>query len=272
MVGHLFCFLTGEKSQHGGLATLQELSIKKIPNNQWFDLHPQLQQCLFPPRYYSAIQSFKTHCREYFRRRMEQQADLKDLFRRQQRQSLLRPKNCNVFKNVLDWKDALKLGDHIVVYTEQVYHHGIFIGENRVIHVIDETPAINECSLNKFIDMGGYRDTLYGIVNHVIHEGTSEDAFHDATINHAKFCLEHLAATKFRKYDVISNNCECFVWYIITGGAVEGYSEQSKIVSMLILDELKKSKRDGKITVAHALVVGFFLFTISRAATTSSIC
>ena len=216
-----------------------------------------IQQCLYPEKYHRAIASFQICCRSYFCRRMARQAEFIDLFDRQKRRQLLCPSNCSTFKIQYKWVEELKLGDHIVVYTDLVFHHGIYMGhcfermENFVMHVVaDNNPAIQECTLSNFIDMGGSRDVLYGIVHHQIllqdgmdakAKAKAEDDFRKATVDYARYYKTDLAESEFRIYDVVNNNCECFVWYVFTAGAFNFSEEVLKIIK-LVHDELRYNR------------------------------
>ena len=174
---------------------------------------------------------------------MERQAEFSDLFRRQRRQQLLMPSNCTVFDDQFAWHERLQPGDHIVVYTDLVYHHGIYLGNRWVIHVVDHCPAIQQCPLKDFVRMAGRRDGTYGIVHHVVSDGVAEELHRKATVEFATFCLNHLSATEFRTYDEFTNNCESFVWFVFSGGTVK-CSEEALRISQWILDQLKQKHEE----------------------------
>lgn len=95
-------------------------------------------------------------------------------------------------------------GDHIKVKRKGYYHHGIDVGENRVIHFTGEPgqksgAEIKETSLEDFL-FGGKLE----IVSYSICLPTEE------TINIAK---SFLGATG---YNLIFNNCEHFARYCKT--------------------------------------------------------
>ena len=218
---------------------LDELAVHCVPFDQWSCLSIHLQQYLFPVRYHSAFQRLQRRWRAYRRWRMEVQLEFKTLLHRQDRIELLLPDYCVVYSNSLEWSNALKPGDHIVVYTDIVFHHGIFIGNNEVIHVINKQPASQLCSLIDFIAMVGKRDELYGIVKHILPDAVTEEAFRHNIVQYAQHCLVHSANSDFLIYDELTNNCEHFVWWVFTGGIVK-YPSSINIARMAIsTDDLR---------------------------------
>jgi hypothetical protein len=248
---------------------LQELSIRSVPNSVWFRLEICIQQCLFPSRYHRSIRLFQNRSRAYFRYRMERQAEFTDMFKRQNRYKFLVPSNCDVFSNPINWTLALARGDHFAVFTGDVFHHGIYIGGGRAVHVVvDARPALRECPLADFGDSArgpgsrGGSERGFCIVRHPVPSTVTEEDYREATVQFALYCLEHLAQSEFRDYDLIENNCECFVWYVFTGGAGK-YSEQAHKTLMLLLSDAKKAPQDG-LSPAHIAIVGLSSRHISR--------
>ena len=240
---------------------LSELAVHRVPRQQWSGLSTHVQQCVVPARYHSAFQRLQCRWRVYRQWRMAKNDEFADLFRRQRRQELLIPSNCTVLPDPFAWYDLLRPGDHIVVYTDLVYHHGIYVGNRTVIHVVGSCPAIQQCTLNDFVAMAEQREGTYGIVHHIVPDDVDEVLYREATVKYATYCLEHLAATEFYTYDALTNNCEHFVWWVLTGGAVK-YSAQAQQISSLLRDDLQRKR--GEFGKAHMTVLGVSLAASSR--------
>ena len=123
------------------------------------------------------------------------------------------------------------------------------------------TPAIQQCSLAHFVRIVGVRDGLYGVVCHPIPCGVTEEEFRTATVAFATFCIEHLAASEFHTYDIIKNNCECFVWFVFTGGAFK-YSPEVFAMIKLVHEELRQNTTN--FGPANATVLGMSCFILSK--------
>lgn len=100
---------------------------------------------------------------------------------------------------------SLKLGAHLVVFRTLYTHHGIYIGNNKVINY-SGTPmspldgVVTEVSLEKFVGKDQFCVQ------------THADAFpHEEIVKRAKMCLgEH-------NYNLVTNNCEHFANWCCIG-------------------------------------------------------
>ena len=98
-------------------------------------------------------------------------------------------------------------------------------------------------------------------VHHPIPFGVTEEEFRAATMAFATFCVEHLAASEFHIYDIIKNNCECFVWFVFTGGAFK-YSPEVFAMIKLVHEELRQNTTN--FGPANATVLGMSCFILSK--------
>ena len=123
-----------------------------------------------------------------------------------------------VVRNLLDssqprWKytdtDNLYKGAHIFVSQKRLgvkyQHHGIYIGDSRVIHFLEGKKGICEISLEKFCRSS--RNKRYGII-HSNRKGTR-----DKVVKRAKKAMKE---RKF-KYSLLFENCEHFANYCRSG-------------------------------------------------------
>lgn len=108
----------------------------------------------------------------------------------------------------------LNIADHIFIQRKKIYHHhGIFAGNNRVIHISQSQPGqgkqgstLLEHDWEKFLTKNPGVITLRMYALHRDRESIIENA-------------RQLVDKKFRrgKYDIIKMNCEAFPHYIWTG-------------------------------------------------------
>jgi hypothetical protein len=174
---------------------------------------------------------------------MNESSQLKDLFRKEKRQELLRPNSCKVYSSIRGTQD-LKQGDHIAVFTGNVFHHGIYLGGYSVAHLVsDSTPAIQKCSLEVFIAMGCDKIHIC-----LMSYDNLPDKIRDAITQLSLFCLKNPTYHKFMEYNAIDNNCEHFVTFIITGGNTR-HSFQVSTIGKLVDAQLKESK--NQFNLAH---------------------
>lgn len=105
----------------------------------------------------------------------------------------------------------LRKGDHIRIARHGVYtHHGIYIGEGRVIHYTGDAlnkrgASIRETSLHEFL--GGGTESAVEVVKY----GRCDQ--YDVVINRAKSRLGE------NGYSLFGNNCEHFAFWCKTGRA-----------------------------------------------------
>ena len=93
----------------------------------------------------------------------------------------------------------------------------------------------------------GERENHIGIVDH----GLSAELLIEA-VNLVYLCLQSPKFFRFAEYDYLSNNCEHFVCFIVTGGNVRE-SFQSQTLGRLLIEDLNESK--GQFTIAYAALV-----------------
>ncbi|MFR8044216.1 lecithin retinol acyltransferase family protein [Clostridium butyricum] len=97
---------------------------------------------------------------------------------------------------------SLDLADHLFVQRVGYTHHGLYVGDGKVIHYLQE--CIREDSLETFAD--GAR----------IHKKSIDDS----PISYSKKECINRAYRRFRedKYNLLTNNCENFVRWCRSGG------------------------------------------------------
>ena len=177
---------------------------------------------------------------------MNDSSQFRDLFRQEKRQELLRPESCKVYSSIRG-THKLDQGDHIVVFTGDIFHHGIYLGDFLVAHLVsDSTPAIQKCSLEEFIAMG-----CGGLHICIMSHNNLPDEIRKAIVQLSLLCLKNPAYHKFNEYNAIDNNCEHFVTFIITGGNIR-HSFQVSTIGQLIMKDLKESK--GQFTLAYTAI------------------
>ena len=104
-------------------------------------------------------------------------------------------------------------GDHIRVKTEQLYHHGIYIGDEQVIQFggpfdmfkKPETIIVEKVSIEEFLN-GGFLEVKVFDRKESKLKKTSEEIVEKA-----------LSMIGTGGYDLLRNNCEHFVNYCIFG-------------------------------------------------------
>lgn len=112
-------------------------------------------------------------------------------------------------------KSGLQIGDHLLVCRNLYTHHGLYIGEHRVIHYAGLADGLRKDivkidTLEDFIGEMGKSGLT--ICPHPQRQFSAQDS-----VLRAKGCLGE------DKYNVIFNNCEHFVNWCIEG---ENYSPQ----------------------------------------------
>lgn len=114
---------------------------------------------------------------------------------------------------------GLRPGDHLIVVRGGYSHHGVYVGNRRVVHFTGEPLAkkgahIEEEDLRVFF--GGC--TSVGVVEHA-------DALpSDEILARARSCLGSGEGT----YDLLINNCEHFATWCVTGHAHSSQVEPAK--------------------------------------------
>ena len=105
----------------------------------------------------------------------------------------------------------LYIGAHLITPRTGYTHHGIYYGDNQVIHysgfneMFDNNGVVEIIALEKFKKP---KDKDYG---YVIKEHTNRVYFGEECVKRAKLKLGE------REYCLITNNCEHFVYWCITG-------------------------------------------------------
>lgn len=105
----------------------------------------------------------------------------------------------------------LRPGDHVAVRRAGYTHHGVCAGGDRVIHFSDENGIANKLSakvietpLDGFLQGGG--------LLRAFHRRTSPPA---VVIQRAEAVMR--GDRRWRPYSLVSNNCEHFATYCVTG-------------------------------------------------------
>lgn len=111
-------------------------------------------------------------------------------------------------------KRKLKIGDHLVVNRIGYDHHGIYIGEEKVIHYSGspsnlKNAIIEETSLDKFIEVTIAGETFP--CKTLIKEEKYGKFSRKEVVKRAKSRIGE------RQYNLITNNCETFCNWCITG-------------------------------------------------------
>lgn len=142
------------------------------------------------------------------------------------------------FSHAID-KSKLKPGDHIYVYNSWLgySHHGIYTGDNRVIHfaggaeqggwfssgssVAKSSAKIQACTLDEFLNGNQLRLVAYdadSLARRIKRSGcchikASRNV--EEVLKEAEYYLQNPA--KWGRYNLITNNCEHFAYYCKTG-------------------------------------------------------
>ncbi|KAL5564057.1 hypothetical protein UlMin_033804 [Ulmus minor] len=189
------------------------------------------------------------------------------------------------FSNKID-KDELKPGDHIYAYRNLHFysHHGIYVGENRVIHftrtqVDTETSKSNiqsckECGYNPKIHLGVVVCCLDCFL-----KGHSRRRF-DYNVSSAHFAYKRsgTCSTKpcdapdvvvlrayqmltekdnaFGDYDLFYNNCESFAIYCKTGHSTSIQVSSMKFKAKMAFEDLTQQSLSVKNVVKTLSKVG----------------
>ncbi|KAL5568140.1 hypothetical protein UlMin_024715 [Ulmus minor] len=158
----------------------------------------------------------------------------------------------------------LKEGDHIYAYRNLLAysHHGIYVGENRVIHYTrteentktSKSKSCKECGFNSNTHRGVVVSCLDCFLQgHSLHRfdytvssghfafkrsGTCSTGHCDEPSVVVKRAYEMLYYNAFGEYNLLYNNCECFAIYCKTGhsASFQIYSLESK--AMIAVEEL----------------------------------
>jgi len=105
----------------------------------------------------------------------------------------------------------IPVGSHVAVFSNTIYHHGIFIGEGKVIHFTgtDKTNSvITESTDEEFIG----ENTTFFLINY---ENDNPDRL-ALTVKVAKF-IEQRLHNQNGMYHAFSCNCESFAVFCRTG-------------------------------------------------------
>ena len=182
-------------------------------------LDPETQYYLCPPEIHRALIAFQQRWCRYWIKKMSALLEINKLLNREFREALLRPSDVT-FYAPLDAVFLLRKGDHIVVFTGDAYHHGIYLGNNDVAHVVSNaTPALQPTTLAGFVLN---RDHVGIVHHHFVREDentdgtvvevpvdTSSDVFREETVSIARDLLTHVSSggILFRHYNLMNGNC-----------------------------------------------------------------
>ena len=191
------------------------------------------------------------------------------IFNREFREDLLRPSNV-VFYSAIEAGFELQKGDHIVVFTGDVYHHGIYLGGTAVAHMVSTTtPALQETTTAKFV---GNQDHIGIIRHHFMREeknendvliqvivDTASDVFRDETVRIARTLLTNAArrGEVFHPYNLITENCECFAWAVITRN-LRATSQQISGGWNILMNDIDNHR--NQFTQAHGMAIGIMIY------------
>lgn len=122
--------------------------------------------------------------------------------------------------NPTTW-EVLSPGNQIAVgfyksgSTVIAYHHGIYIGNNAVIDMNDNTdkPAIQQRSLESFVNIGDVDRSVIIMVEY----NNDSDEKRNMTIKFADFLMNTSANKENKLYNIVMLNCEVFATFCRTG-------------------------------------------------------
>ena len=115
---------------------------------------------------------------------------------------------------------GLRAGDHIFSGRVGYYHHGIYIGDGRVIHF--GSPRSMKTDKSRIIETSieAFQEEYVGLKTPIYTVKYVQCAPNEEVIQRSKRLLEeceHTGLFRGRTYDLVTNNCEHFATYCKTG-------------------------------------------------------
>lgn len=242
---------------------------------------------LCPSEIHHKLSIFQHTWRNVWSKKMSALLEVNKLFHKKFREELLCPSNVTFYAPI-DAGRILQKGDHIVVFTGDVYHHGIYIGDGYVVHVVSElcsfvifdsrvktsnSSALQKTTISEFVGNRNHVGIIYhsymkeeidanGEMVQVMIDTNSND-FRNETVTITNDLLQNVSAggLLFRHYHLLSSNCECFAWAVITRN-LNATSEQISKVWKLLMKDIRDHHET--FTPAHAIVSSFFIYDLFR--------
>jgi hypothetical protein len=226
-----------------------------VKSQALYELDTYTLYLLVPRSIHDTIATFQLRFLVFLRRKMERELLIQKILSKASMEEILRPVNLQRLPRD-EGVERITSGDHIVVFTGFVYHHGVYLGNRKVAdNNRGRKQSIQEISLDSFL--GTCRS--FGIVSYQLPSDVNEDEYRKQTILIAKYFI-YCKETALQKYNLLSWNCECFALCCVTHGFLCESEQVKRVYNEIVCDpRFRREVVDWLLTGVEGLIHFFGL-------------